>query len=594
MKRRWILIVAVCVIILILLNYENLKWRLIAVALHVPQPAYSVTVDRDVMIPMSDGVRLAADVYRPDSSGRFPVIVTRTPYNKSNPHHKYDFAGNLFAGQGYVFVVQDVRGKFGSEGDFYPYVHEGQDGHDTFEWAGKQDWSTGKVGTYGFSYWGSTQWLSAPYGSEHLKAMVPIVTSQDLYPRWIYYGIFRYNDMLFWHYGNGLRTERSLEGIDINKAVRHLPLSEADDAMGVDIPSYNDWIANPVPGEYWDALRVDNKVEMIKAPALLVGGWYDYYLELMFDDFSRMIAHGGSEDARQSQIIIGPWTHESVSKFDDVDFGKQAAFTKQIGSLLRWYDYWLKGADNGITREGPLRIFVMGRNEWRTEQEWPLKRAVSTTYYLHSGGKANTAAGDGILSPQSPTQEPPDRFTYDPADPVPSVGGTSIYGNATPGPTDQRAIENRNDVLVYTTAPLTEDVEVTGPVTLTLYASSSAKDTDFCAKLVDVYPDGKAINLRTGMVRARYRNSFTEPSFLEDGVIYEFQIPVGATSNLFKKGHRIRLEVSSSYFPEFSRNQNTDAPIGMTAEIITADQTIYHDFEHPSHIILPVIPSKSL
>ncbi|GAB4340209.1 MAG: CocE/NonD family hydrolase [Candidatus Abyssubacteria bacterium] len=594
MKRRWAIIVAACIALLILLNYERLKWRLVAFALHVPQPAHSVTVDRDAMIPMRDGVKLAADIYRPDSPGRFPVIVTRTPYNKSNPHHKYEFAGNLFAGQGYVFIVQDVRGKFGSEGEYYPYVNEGRDGHDTFEWAGEQDWSTGKVGTYGFSYWGSTQWLSAPYGSEHLKAMVPIVTSQDLYPRWIYHGIFRYNDVLFWHYGNSCRTERSLEGIDIDKAVRHLPLIEADDALGVDIPAFNDWMANPVPGEYWDALRVDDKVESIKAPALLIGGWYDYYLELMFDDFNRMRARGGSEEARQSQIIIGPWTHESVSTFDDVDFGTQAAFMKQIGVMLRWYDYWLKGDDNGIAHEGPIKIFVMGRNEWRTEREWPLKRAVSTRYYLHSGGKANGAAGDGILTMQPPEQEPSDRFTYDPADPVPSVGGTSIYGNATPGPRNQREIENRDDVLVYTTAPLSEDIEVTGPVTLALYASSSAKDTDFCAKLVDVYPDGKAINLRTGMVRARYRDSFTAPSFLEEGIVYEFAIPIGATSNLFKKGHRIRLEVSSSYFPEFSRNQNTDAPIGMTAETVTAIQTIYHDSEHPSCLVLPVIPSQSI
>lgn len=557
--------------------------------LGIPQPAYSVVVDKDVMIPMRDGMRLAADIYRPDAEGRFPVIVTRTPYCKTKPEHQYEPVGRLFASQGFAFVVQDVRGKYGSEGQFYPYINEALDGHDTFEWAGSQPWSTGRVGTYGFSYWGSTQWLPAPYQSKYLKAMVPIVSSQNLYPRWIYNGIFRYNDVLFWHYENACKTNRTLEGIDIDRAVRHLPIIEADDAMGVDIPSYNDWINHPTPDEYWDKIRVDDKVDKIKAPALLVGGWYDYYLELMFDDFNRMVSRSGSEEARKSQILIGPWTHESVSEFEDVDFGSDASFLQQIGILLRWYDYWLRGRNNGIIREGPIRIFVMGKNEWRTEKEWPLKRTNYVKYYLRGNGKANSADGDGLLSTEAPRQEPPDHFTYDPADPVLSVGGTSIYGNAVPGPKDQREVEKRSDVLVFSTPPLRGDIEVTGPIRLTLYASSSAKDTDFSGKLLDVYPDGRAINLRTGMTRARYRSSFTEPTLLEKGVAYKFEIDVGCTSNLFKKGHRIRLEVSSSNFPEFGRNLNTGGDIGRGFEIVKAGQTIYHDTAHPSHLLLPVI-----
>jgi putative CocE/NonD family hydrolase len=264
----------------------------------------------------------------------------------------------------------------------------------------------------------------------------------------------------------------------------------------------------------------------------------------------------------------------------------------QIPLVLRWYGHWLRGDDNGVTDEGPIRIFVMGRNEWRTEQEWPLARTRYEKYYLHGAGRANSASGDGELSVEAPGDEPYDRFVYDPADPVPSVGGTSVYGSAEAGPQDQREVEKRSDVLVYSTPPLDEDVEVTGPVRLVLYAASSAKDTDFSAKLVDVYPDGKAINLQAGMIRARYRDSFTEPTFLESGVVYEFDIKVGSTSAVFKKGHRIRLEVSSSYFPEFGRNLNTGAEIGMTSEMVTAEQTVYHDSERPSYLELPIIPSE--
>lgn len=578
--------------LLTLVLFEPIKWRIVSWYLGLPRPEYSVTVENNVMIPMRDGVRLAADIYRPDDPGRFPVVVARTPYGKTNPEHKYGFAGKLFAGQGYIFVVQDVRGKFDSEGDYYPYMTEDRDGHDTFEWAGQQEWSTGSVGTYGFSYWGSTQWLPAPLGSEYLKAMIPIVTGQNLYKRWIYDGIFRYNDVLFWHYGNTCKTSRSLKGINMERAIRHLPLIDADDELGVDLPAYNHWISNPVPGRYWDQIRVDDKVDKIQAPALIIDGWYDYYLDLALSDFIRMRTAGASEEARRSQIIIGPWTHTAVSKFDDVDFGAEANFMKQVKNMTRWYDYWLKGIENGVTDEGPVRLFVMGKNEWRTEEKWPLARARYTEYYLHSGGNANSRTGDGGLDTSAPEDEPPDTFTYDPDNPVPSVGGTSIYGAAVAGPRDQREVETRPDVLVYTTPPLKEDIEATGPVSLVLYASSSAKDTDFMGKLVDVYPDGKAINIQAGMIRARFRKSLSEPSFLEEGRIYKFYITVGSTSIVFKKGHRIRLEVSSSYFPEFGRNLNTGADIGMTAHILKADQTIYHDRGRPSYLLLPIIPQE--
>jgi len=592
---RRIAIISVALVIVGVVFYfcfETLMWKVVAWRLGIPQPKYSVVMDENVMVPMRDGVRLASDVYRPDAPGRFPVIVTRTPYDKRNPEHKYDFAAKLFATQGFVCIIQDVRGKFDSEGAYYPYMTEAEDGHDAFEWASTQEWSNGNVGTYGFSYWGSTQWLPAPYHSEHLKAMIPIVTGQNLYERWIYNGIFRWNDVLFWHYGTTCRTHRDLDGIDLDKAIRRLPLIEADNALGVDLPAFNHWIQHPTPDMYWDQIRVDDKVAQIRAPALIIDGWYDYYLDSALADFNRIRAGGGSEEARMSRIIIGPWTHEAESEFEDVDFGPEADFMMQIKTMLRWYGYWLRGEDNGVTREGPIRIFVMGRNEWRTEREWPLARTRYEKYYFHSSGRANSVHGDGELNMDPPGGEPPDHFVYDPANPVPSVGGTSIYGAAKAGPKDQREVERRGDVLVYTTDTLDEDVEVTGPVRLVLYAASSAKDTDFSAKLVDVHPDGRAINIQAGMVRARYRDSFTEPSFLERGVVYEFDIKVGSTSNVFKKDHRIRLEVSSSYFPEFSRNLNTGAEIGTTSEMVTADQTVYHDAERPSYLLLPIIPTE--
>ena len=588
-----ILLAAILLTALAASGVLRLKWRLAALRVGVTQPAYSVRVEKKVMVPMRDGVRLAADVYRPDAEGAFPVIVSRIPYGRAEPRLQLPFAGGFFASQGFVFVAQDVRGKHDSEGTYYPYIHEAKDGHDTFEWAGAQPWSNGNVGTYGFSYFGSTQWLSAPHRSPHLRAMVPIVTAQNLYKRWIHDGVFRFNDVLVWHIENrGQRAERR-DDVDWASAVRHLPLIEADDAIGHDVPAYDDWIRNPTTGPYWDRINVEDRVSDIQAPALIIEGWYDYYLDLAIADYNRMRQHGGSSEARRSRLLIGPWTHVTTHEFPDRDFGGEAEFLGVIGDMLRWYRHWLLDAKSGVEEEKPIKIFVMGRNQWRSESEWPLARTRWTRFYLHSNGRANTRDGDGILSLEPPGEEPPDRYVYDPDDPVPSVGGTSVYGIARPGPADQTAVETREDVLVYTTPPLEQDVEVTGPVRLVLHASSSATDTDFVATLVDVDPDGKAVNLKTGILRARFRNSTERPDFLTPGRVYELPIEIGATSNLFEKGHRIRLQVTSSCFPEFGRNLNTGAPIGLTTETVPADQTILHDALHPSVLVLPVIPGPA-
>lgn len=590
-RSRILKTVASIVIMLALLAFIGwcARWRIIAWHLGLPAPGYSVSVQKDVMVPMRDGVRLSADIYRPSKEGKYPVILLRTMYGKRNPGHKYSFTGSLFASQGYVFIVQDVRGKFDSEGEFYPYIYEAGDGHDTIEWAGTREWSTGKVGTYGFSYWGSTQWLPAPLRSTYLKAMVPVVTSQDVYPRWIYNGIFRLNDVLVWHYENAPKRAQSAEGVDWDRAVRTLPLLKADDSLGADIPAYNDWITHPRPGPYWNRVRVDDRVAAIQAPALIIDGWYDYYLNLAIDDFKRMKAAGGSDEARQSVLLVGPWTHASKSKFDDADFGKQASFMRQVRTILAWFDYWLKGEKNGILDGGSARYFTMGANEWRTANEWPPAGTRYTPYYLKSDGKANSAKGDGILSETAPGAVKPDSYVADPENPVPSVGGTSIFGKLKAGPFDQREVESREDVLVYTTAPLESDIEVTGPVRLVLYASSSARDTDFAVKLAEVRPNGTSVNVQSAVYRASNRESLVKPALLEKDRVYRFEIDAGNTSMLFKKGHRIRLQIAGSNFPEYGRNLQTGEDNGTTVKTEKARQTVFHDRARPSHLVLPVM-----
>ena len=590
-NRRNLLII--CAVILVAgsaIYSSNPKLRLTAMYFGVPQPKYGLVTDKKIMIPMRDGVRLAADVYRPEESGRYPVIVIRTPYGRANKKQFIPEIAGVFASQGFVVVSQDCRGKLDSEGEFYPYTNEAIDGHDTFEWAGKQEWSNGNVGTFGLSYWGSTQWLGSIYGSNHLKTMIPIVTSQSLYKRWMYKGIFRLNDVFVWHYQNSDRNLISGKEIDWSQYVSHLPLIEADSNMEKDLPFYNDWIQHATPDDYWEKINVENRMNDIKASALIVGGWYDYYLEHAIDDFNRMRKQSGSPEARQSRLLIGPWLHTTKSKFEDRDFGKNAGFPQQMKYFIDWYRYWLTDEEPEFDDDKPIKIFVMGKNEWRNESEWPLAQTQWTPFYLHSQGKANTRNGNGSLHLRSPLAEPNDRFDYDPLNPAPSIGGTSIYGKATPGPVDQTAVEQRTDVLVYTSDPLPKDTEVTGPIKLELFASSSAVDTDFVATLADVDSSGKSINLRTGAIRARYRNSYDQPEFLEKDKVYKFDITIGATSNLFKKGHRIRLQLTSSYFPEMGRNLNTGAPIGLTKEVITAHQTILHNSQYPSRLILPVIP----
>ena len=551
-----------------------------------------VKMEFDVRVAMRDGVRLSTDIYRPDSAGPFPVIVIRTPYDNNTEANVDDAV--YFAERGFAVVLQDCRGRYDSEGEFVPLKNEGRDGYDTIEWAAKQPWSNGKVGTYGASYLGIDQWFAATYRPPHLAAMFPIVAYSDFYHNWIYTGggfLLAYD--LRWAISMATRTRQNqylwFESPNhINDLYRHLPLNTADEAAGRRIAFYREWLEHPTYDAFWKEFSLRDKYDRISVPVYMWQGWYDVFLPGTLDNFIGLRAQG----RRDVKMLIGPWIHQARGRLvGDVDFG-QAADLDRRPVAARWFEHWLKGIDTGLMREAPIRIFTMGVNEWRDETEWPPARAQRVNWYFHSKGRANSMFGDGHLSQEAPsTAEPADRFVYDPNDPVPTLGGATCCGeDTTPvpmGPRDQRMSSRRDDVLVYTSAELTSDFEITGPIVVKLHAASSARDTDFTAKLIDVHPSGRAINIADGLLRARYRKSFERPELMKPETAYEFTIDLAATSNVFRAGHRLRLEISSSNFPRFDRNPNTGAPIGTTRELMRASQTVFHDSMRPSHIVLP-------
>lgn len=561
---------------------------------HATSSSASVVIEYNIMVPMRDGVRLSTDIYRPAAEGRYPTILTRDPYgNGSNEDAVGE--GRRWAERGYAYVHQDVRGRFDSEGAWYPYLAEPNDTYDTENWIGQQPWSNGSVGTVGGSYLATTQWKGAEFRSPFLKAMAPAVTPFNYYFDTAYPGgALALGSRIGWATGMGGRTGQTPPE-DWERVTRHLPLYTMDRAAGMDLPWWRDFVGHPMYDSYWQVLDSEARLAEMDVPSLNIGGWYDVFLKGTLVSYTGMIKKARSERARNGQkLLIGPWPHARNANgpgFRDMNFGP-AANVAFDSLYVPWFAHWLKGESNAYLNEPPVRIFVMGDNRWRSEREWPLARTQYTKYYIHSQGGANSASGSGTLDRTLPKAEQPDRYTYDPNDPVPTIGGNLMFNPTPPGPFDQAVAERRKDVLVYTTAPLTADLEVTGPITMTLYAASSARDTDFTAKLVDVYPDGKAINIADGIIRARYRESptFTQEKLLEPGTVYEYTIDLWATSNVFKQGHRIRLDVSSSNFPKNDRNLNTGHLAYTDTDVQSANQTIYHDAQHPSAVILPVIP----
>jgi putative CocE/NonD family hydrolase len=573
-------------------------------ALHLEEATDEIIVEKGVAGSMRDGVKLSANIFRPKAPGRYPVILIRTPYNKEKFEDSSTFP-RYAAPRGYVVIVQDVRGRYSSEGEFSPYAQEINDGHDSVEWAAGLPYANGKVGTQGCSYLGAVQWQLATAAPPHLVAIFPQCTFATG-RHFIYYGGAFSLGFMSWLNERipDIKRRRGIEGPSEEQARQQwardywkwyyfLPLKELPILKGF-FPCYYDWLAHPDDGPFWDFVNVEKKHGQVEVPAYNLTGWYDdaYGQPGALRNFIGMKKSGKTKTAREGQkLIVGPWTHLAVfrnnitSTIGDIDFGPEVNIDLNA-LVLRWCDFWLKGIDNGIMKEPPIKIFVMGDNKWRFENEWPLARTEFTPFYLHSQGEANSLNGDGSLSTGTPKTEKPDHYVYDPANPVTdrSLGA---------GPRDQRAVQIRNDVLVYTSAPLEKEVEVTGPITTEVWASSSAKDTDFVVGLTDVHPDGYSQNITpaaAAILRARYRESEFRQELLSPGKIYKFTIGPMYTSHVFKPGHRIRLSIASSTFPHIDRNPNTGHPFGEDAELNVATQTLYHDEKRPSLVLLPVIP----
>ena len=614
-----------------------------AVSLNVfGQDAYETLVTPDRMIPMRDGVKLATDIYRPAKNGtpvegKFPALLIRTPYNKSDDIESF---ARYFVSHGYVFIVQDVRGRYKSEGHWRPLYDDGHDGFDTTQWIGHQPWSDGGVGTTGGSYEGGTQHALAIDDAPFLKAQMPLFSASDVG----HYGLRHHGAFELrwfnWVFSMGapgdppnlIAATRAASDPaaapaladlvnHVSEYVQALPLRSGTTPLKY-APDYEQWLINALSHAGGDPFFKDMGVDVVDhaaqykdVPVYHVTGWYDSWsLQNANLNYVSLREHKQS----LQKLIVGPWQHgaSSLSHAGEAQFSPDAALDMREFQR-RWFDRWLKNVDNGVDREAPVRIYVMGGGDahktpegrifvgghWRDEQEWPLARARTMAYYLH---------GDSELSLNSPTPHLPIRYQFDPHHPVPTLGGNiSSQGNlATAGATNQQchkgvglctddnALSTRNDVVVFQTEPLDSDVEVTGRLVVKLWASSDGPDTDFTAKLVDVYPPnadfpaGVDLNIGDGIVRARYRNSDTKAEFLQPGKPYEFTIEMDPTSILFKRGHRIRLDISSSNFPRFDVNPNTGEPLNANRSWRIAENSIFLDPAHPSRLLLPIIPSQ--
>jgi uncharacterized protein len=535
-------------------------------------PQYDVKVEKNVRIPMRDGVTLAADLYRPDAPGKFPALMTLVYYPTGGPE------AERFARYGYVGVVVNSRGRNGSEGEWDPYVNEPRDGYDVQQWIGGQAWSNGKIGMFGQSYNAFTQIMSAPLASPYLTCLLPIEGQQTNFGHLYNDGVPQLNVIFtFGLYATG--ATRTGPHIPIGPHYLQLPLaSAADKADHPQAQRIKTWLEHSRYDDYWRSYGVKEKYGQIRAPAWFVSGWYDNLVHENWRNFRGFRDEGGSEACRKgTRIRVGGAIHGgNTPPFED---------------RLRWYDYWLKGLETGVDKLPPIEIFVMGANRWRYEYQWPPARTQWTRYYLHSEGQANSVRGDGRLELEPPPADaPPNRFVYDPENPVDTLGGQMSTHRDLWGPKDRQSVQQREDVLVYTTGPLERDLEVTGPIELKLYAASDAVDTDFTATLTDVHPDGQAIHICEGIQRASFRESLENPTPIEPGKIYLYTISLWETSMLFQAGHRIRLEISSSNFPRYARNLNTGLPVGTSDQRNQARQTVYHDAMRASHLVLPVMP----
>jgi len=568
-----------------------------------------IIIQRDVPLKTRDGVTLRGDIYRPNSPDKFPVILMRTPYDKSVGWAVAP-APRIVA-RGYVLIIQDVRGRYRSEGDWYPFRHEQADGYDSVEWAASLPYSNGKVGMMGASYVGATQMLAAISTPPHLAGIAPNVTASNYHDGWTYQsGAFEQWFDQNWTTQLARNTLDRLidENTDARVGAPTLPLvnypvfnfgqlpAEAQLTAAI-APYYKDWLAHPDYDDYWKQWSIEENFAKIAVPALQVGGWYDIFSIGTLRNYIGVKAHGATEAARNQQhLLMQIGGHAGFGRrIGGVDFGPHALENSYTDVILDWYDYLFKGAHNQFSTDKPVKIFVMGANEYRQEDDWPPPQVHYVNYFLHSGGKANSLRGDGFLSTAAPKSEAPDSYIYDPGNAVPTIGGPLCCAQELmePGPRDQRSVENRDDVLIYSMGPLGEDVEVTGPIKMTLFVKSSAVDTDFTGKLVDVAPDGFAEDVAEGILRLRYRDSQEHALLMNPGETYRISVDLWSTSNVFLRGHTLRLEVASSNFPRFDRNLNTGEEIKSARRFVSAKNTILHDAAHPSALVLPIMPAQA-
>lgn len=547
-----------------------------------PQFPENAQISYHLPVKMRDGVALATDVYLPDDSGGpFPTLLVRDIYSNGTSAVRQRYA-RLATANGYAFVLQICRGRYDSDGKWYPYFQEINDGDDAISWIAKQEWSDGKVGMFGSSYLASAQWLAALNDNPALVAIAPAVSPGNYYRDVAYPGgAFSLLSRASW--GIGLTGSRTIMSYPISweTSVEHLPLKTLDRSLGFDIRHFQDWLDHPTYDSYWRPLNLEERADEMSVPALNIGGWYDAFLRSTIGSYVTMTKQAKSEVARQNQrLLIGPWPHgwNRSNQTGDLDFGPEAVIDWDA-LHLDWFDVWLK--KKKPEKRAPIRLFVMGDNRWRDEYEWPLERTEFTPFYFHTDGSMDT----NIPKKTDPALS----YTYDPKDPVTTIGG-NIMRPQVRGPRDQRPLDHRKDILRFSTEAYEQKMEITGPLTVHLYARSSATDTDFMAKLVVVRPDGFSFNLADGVIRARYREGYETPQLIEPGEILHYEIDVWATSYVLQPGERLRVDITSSNFPRLNRNPNTGAPFGETTEMTTAQQTIFLDKTHPSHIVLPIIP----
>jgi putative CocE/NonD family hydrolase len=590
-------------------GYEILRKEPVSDPL-LSQPKFEVKVEAGAKVPMRDGVKLATDIYLPQVAGRVPVILIRTPYKKEMS----EIQGRYYARRGYAAVIQDCRGRFGSEGVWEPFINEPKDGFDSIEWLAAQPWSSGKVGMIGGSYLGWVHWWAASQRPPHLVAIIPNVAPPDPFYNIPYeHGAFFLLGAIWWADILESNATGDLSGVALSKIgdkkygqmLRALPVIELDKAvLGKVNPYWRKWIAHPVDDDWWGQADFLDKLKDVNIPAFHQSGWFDGDGIGTKLNYLRMKENGHANQ----KLTIGPWGHTDTSarKLGDHDFGPQAVIDLQR-DYLRWFDFWLKGVDNGITREPLVSIFVMGTNQWLHGNSYPLPETKFTKLYFSGGGRANTSKGDGRLTFDEPSAgAPADRYVYNPGDPTPNPDFYETTGeqdkevrSADEKKAEAEAHHNqvtdaRQDILVYQTETLREPLTFAGPVSATIYASSSARDTDWFVTLVEIEKDGKTFTLCSGKLRARFRNGVKKPELLTPDRIYEYGLDLWQTGITVGEGSRLRVEVASADFPRFSRNLNTGGHNETETKFVSAHQVLYHDKQHPSHVLLPVIPPEML